>query len=459
MKRSIWMALLAGCATQCCNAPSHAQKDSPDDAAIEFTLNLEDGRLLVRDLVQRAAPRLVADHLEALQDMDWSIDVQSLAGRVQIDALERLTGGMLDIHVTDTGVCVRINAPDAGEVAQRSQRGMERWLTDVLQFDNTRDRTAFGLSFITATDARARAVDLPPPMRQRVAVLVHGLDDPGLMWADIVPALHEAGFTVARFDYPDDGPIAVSADLLASELAKAHAAGIARVDIVAHSMGGLVVRDVLTRQEHYAGDGSGRRSAGRLPAIDRLIMLGTPNHGAEIARMRGVIELREHLFSAIATGRRYRELSRQDGSGEAGADLLPRSAFLRQLNARPLPSHTRCTIVAARLASKEDRIAQGSASIGRRMAHAIGAEGWWRKVLVSALPAATQRVVRDVSDDLGDGCVSIKSATLEGVNDLVIVNASHIGLILNPGGRGDQPPGIPIVLERLNTPRESDERR
>ena len=88
-------------------------------------------------------------------------------------------------------------------------------------------------------------------------VLIHGLDDPGWMWRDTIQVLGERGVPVVRMDYPNDGPITDSATIFATELARMRELGAERVAIVAHSMGGLVTRDVLTRDDLYGGDGRG----------------------------------------------------------------------------------------------------------------------------------------------------------------------------------------------------------
>ena len=50
---------------------------------------------------------------------------------------------------------------------------------------------------------------------------------------------------------------------------------------------------------------------------------------------------------------------------------------------------------------------------------------------------------------LGDGLVSINSARLEGVTDMVMVEADHMGLIVNVLPSDRRPPAIAIVLDRL----------
>jgi pimeloyl-ACP methyl ester carboxylesterase len=99
------------------------------------------------------------------------------------------------------------------------------------------------------------------------------------------------------------GDIRDSAGLIARKVESIVAqTGIARVDIVGHSMGGLVGLDYL------------KRLGGR-HRVRRLVMLGTPTHGTWSALLG--------LVTAPL--------------GLASLQLLPGSPFLRELAERPLP--------------------------------------------------------------------------------------------------------------------------
>src|SRR5580765_8368598 len=108
--------------------------------------------------------------------------------------------------------------------------------------------------------------------------------------------------------YPLGGPINIgdirdSAGLIARKVESIVAqTGIARVDIVGHSMGGLVGLDYL------------KRLGGR-HRVRRLVMLGTPAQGTWSA-----------LFGLVTAP-----------LGLASLQLLPGSPFLRELAERPLP--------------------------------------------------------------------------------------------------------------------------
>src|SRR5687767_7396100 len=182
-------------------------------------------------------------------------------------------------------------------------------------------------------------------------------------------------------------------------------------------MGGLVARDVLTRPAYYAGHGEGNE---RYPAVDRLIMLGTPNQGSHLVRLRGVTEIGEHLFRAF-TGRTQPSTAIGDGSGEAGVDLLPGSDFLRRLNDRKLPAHTRMTIVAGKWASLSGEDASSVLEKAQRFAASKNAPQWLRDWASAENQELAASMLASAIDGLGDGCVTLESARLEDVHDVVVV--------------------------------------
>ena len=99
--------------------------------------------------------------------------------------------------------------------------------------------------------------------------------------------------------------------------------GIERIAIVAHSMGGLVSREMLTSPEmNYQA----AEKNGQVPEVVALIMVGTPNHGSQLARFRVFAEWRDHL-ARLTKGEGYWLGSILDGAGEAKIDLLPGSLF------------------------------------------------------------------------------------------------------------------------------------
>lgn len=283
----------------------------------------------------------------------------------------------------------------------------------------------------------------------RVVVLVHGLDEPGNVWDDLSPLIRGSGHAVVRFDYPDDQAIAPSADALVIALKDLHTRGVERVDLVCHSMGGLVARDVLTRKNAYAGNAE--KPAAGLPRAERLIMLGTPHGGAPLARLRYIGEAREHLVRWFESdGKDPRQLLGflKDGAGEAGTDLLPESAFLTDLNSRPLPTGIKITNIIGTVANGE----------AESMKELLLSE-WVAKVLPASEIDRLSGYLSAGASTLGDGIVSVNSARLKGVDDEVLVAATHRTIAKRPLGEkmireslgepAKEPSAAHLILDRL----------
>ena len=91
----------------------------------------------------------------------------------------------------------------------------------------------------------------------------------------LVNRLRHDGYTVEVLSYPDygTGDIHDQAIRLSQRVDQLRArTGASKVDLVAHSMGGLVSRDYI---KYLGGDRH----------VDSLVMLGTPNYGTAIANV------------------------------------------------------------------------------------------------------------------------------------------------------------------------------
>lgn len=260
-----------------------------------------------------------------------------------------------------------------------------------------------------------------------VAVLVHGLDSSDACWVDMVPLLERSGCQVGYFSYPNDQPLAESGRLLASEIRKARRRRPAlKLDLVAHSMGGLVARSFVEGSQYKGG-------------VRRLILIATPNQGSEFSRGSCCSEIWEHYNHWRNQPGWSWTWTLTDGLGEAGADLRPGSAFLNDLNARPRREGVQYSVV------------YGNRNCGWRYgANALDC-------LAGAMPGCDMgqcmsRSLSSVADrwrsreSAGDGLVSVKSAKLEGVDDQVGVSADHITLCCSEDG---EPPRAWPVLRRL----------
>ena len=255
-----------------------------------------------------------------------------------------------------------------------------------------------------------------------------------------------------------------AADDLGVALQHLQAMGYESIDLVGHSMGGLVSRELLTAERWYDGNADGAHDPA-LPPIEHLVMVGTPNHGSELARWRGFSDFTEKL-SRIVEGRNDAPQPRDEASiGQAGKDLLPNSDFLAMLNTRPHPKNIDITIIAGQWLEPDPSIGASLQTLAQGAAAIEGAPEWLKDLSQSGLGDSVDETMDDTASDLGDGAVTVTSTQLEGIEDHQLVNGNHWSILvrLNPFKDRDEqelPPAVPIILDRLTdgaTPDASEE--
>jgi len=266
-------------------------------------------------------------------------------------------------------------------------------------------------------------------------VLIHGLDDPGKVWMNLAPVLAGEAFDVWEMHYPNDQPVEESARFFFEKLKVFKKLGAERIMIVAHSMGGLVAREMLTNPALAYMQAVRTED---VPGVTGLIMVGTPNHGSEFARFRVFAEFRDQWVHAVkGKGHWLRWLL--DGAGEAKIDLLPGSRFLTSLNARPHPEGVNMSIIAGIAGPvDDDEIEDLIKSLHEKLpddAH----------TMLDKLEGA----LKSAAHGLGDGLVTISSTRLAGIRHRT-VNGTHRSIIRNISkGSVRVPPAVPIILEQI----------
>lgn len=125
-----------------------------------------------------------------------------------------------------------------------------------------------------------------PPMKGEAVVLVHGLVRSFSRMLMARQHLEKAGYeNVFVFDYAStEVDIPTAAESLHRAIQSLE--GIEKVHLVAHSMGGIVVRQYLAKHPE--------------PRIGRLVMLGTPNQGAELSDRFGNNPVFRFVFGPAA---------------------------------------------------------------------------------------------------------------------------------------------------------------
>lgn len=131
------------------------------------------------------------------------------------------------------------------------------------------------------------------PRSDRAVLLVHGLFRSKDCFRPMAEKLEAAGYEVATIGYPSTRRgISEHADQLVKVLERLE--GAREVSFVAHSLGGLVVREALGRESPWK----------RRVALGRLVFIGTPNRGSILAE-----RLKDWFPFRAAAGRAGQELS------------------------------------------------------------------------------------------------------------------------------------------------------
>lgn len=192
-------------------------------------------------------------------------------------------------------------------------------------------------------------------------MLLHGLGRTRFSLWPIARAATRRGYAVHNFGYPSrSAPIEQLAEDVGRRV-RTVAEADGPVDIVTHSMGGIVLRAAV--------------AADILPAelIRRVVMLAPPNHGSEVAD-----RLRDFVVYRLAIGPAGQQIGTDEHS-------VPR---------RLPPPPFEVGIIA-----------------GRRTANAV-----FGRILGAE----------------GDGKVTVASAQLDGMRDLVVVDRSHTFIMWAP---------------------------
>ncbi len=386
----------------------------------EARVALHEGRLNMGELSQALESRL---HLPTLDlGTDASIDLKGLGGSLFIKALNRSLGAGCDIEVEPDAIIVRFDPEKLPTTLPDARRAIRTFTATAAPDATGAQRRGYGLLLPQTVD----------PGRPLV-LLIHGLDCDRGVWGPMAKLLDDQGYQVGYFSYPNDEPISESAALLSRHMhALRQQFPNLRVDVIAHSMGGLVAR-MYVEGNTYAG------------GVDRLILLAPPNEGSPWAGYRLLLEAQEHYRLW-----RYNPQWRwtwmiTDGLGAAGDELKPHSTLLRDLDKLPRRAGVRYTIVAGDQSSITRLVADGVEAPAKWTPTA--ARQWWGiRQCRGALKQLAGAIREEKSD--GDGPVPVASTRLAGVSDVVIVPADHVALYCPVDGH---PPAAWKTIEaRLN---------
>ena len=287
----------------------------------------------------------------------------------------------------------------------------------------------------TADQAARWGLFIPRRLDERrpLVILLHGLNSERDALGSLGALLTDSGSQVGYFSYPDDQPIDQSVALLAREMAQLRKLLPAtRLDLVGHSMGGLIARAYVEEDQYVGG-------------VERLIMVGSPNQGSDWARFSLLLKTGEQIHEWKHDPQWRWTWIITSGLGEAGRDLEPHSLFLSRLEQLPRRAGVRYTIIAG-CSHPADRYCSEMASHVSRAVPAF-ARDWWP---VAQCRDAMNACAADHEKKIGDcdGPVTLTSASLPGVSDVVILPADHLTLIY--GCDGHPPAALNAIRQRLS---------
>ncbi len=276
------------------------------------------------------------------------------------------------------------------------------------------------------------------PSRPTVC-LVHGLNSSSSVFWHMIAPIEAAGYGVVVYDFPYNRGLDESAEAFRRDWAQARKAwgDRRRWAVVSHSMGGLLARSYVEDDRAYADD------------VATLILIAPVNGGSNLSKAQTLLQVLQGLKAVNGgpDGRGDAFARLGDGLGAAADDMTPGSAFLKALNARGrragVPYHT---IAGAggflAPAARRQIEAQLGLNTGRP-----ALLGGLARAAAGNLPAQLD----EITEGTGDGCVSLASTRLDGVDDHVTLPANHLELIRAPLLYPDPGPVacMPLVLRWL----------
>jgi pimeloyl-ACP methyl ester carboxylesterase len=383
----------------------------------EDRIPLREGKLRLHDLNHVFCQNL------GLPDcpMGGSVDLKGGGGEDFVFAVNACLWGGCSFTVEDGTAVLKMNWGNAPDKCDALGRLARVWAAEKAPA-------------ATAAQARNWGLLLPPTVdvSRPMVVLIHGLDADRSDCQPMGELLRQSGHQLAYFSYPGDQAIADSAALLARNLNSLRQKyPTMPIEIVAHSMGGLVARDYIEGPAYAGG-------------VDHLIMVATPNRGSKWAHLQLLLSIQENYHLRHDDPNWNWTWMVTNGIGQAGNDLLPGSDFLKRLNRRPRRADVKYTIVAG----SKSGVSRVEASSIQQISDWIPARArsWWGfRSCYNGLTRAAIHYRQETGD--GDGPVSCRSARLDGVKDFVVMPADHLSLYMPMDGR--PPAAWDVIRARL----------
>ena len=247
-----------------------------------------------------------------------------------------------------------------------------------------------------------------------LVVIVHGYGSSAEEFGALRGRLRDAGLATAVFSYPNDSAVVLSGREFAAALQEFERRyPDRRLALIAHSMGGLLSRMVI--------EDPGTTVVGN---IDKLIMVATPNHGSNLARVPVSFDIWQNwLDGEPDTVKNVFFESVLDGLNEARLDLQPESELLARLNGLPRnPDVSYSLLLGNRGPATREQLDE---------LRRVIIDSQETNPALRALGPKLEPLLEDLDelvDGLGDGAVAVERGRLDGVDDTIVLDFDH-GLI------------------------------
>jgi pimeloyl-ACP methyl ester carboxylesterase len=254
----------------------------------------------------------------------------------------------------------------------------------------------------------------------------------------IQQALRERHYSTALLHYASHEGISNAADLLAKELRLIRQKQPKRrVILVTHSMGGLVARACLENESNNPGN------------VTQLIMIAPPNHGSAVAGLSASELATTFAWPERIAATELKTIDEAVGGffGRAKQELRPDSEILGTLNAHPIASNIRYSVIAGTGGPIQGELIEMSLLVGGLL---FGDDPEAKASLQNIAQLAK---LDEWTRGRGDGVVSLQSARLNGVNDFISLPFAHNDFGSNTSGATALV--IAEILQRLATHTDS----
>jgi len=272
-----------------------------------------------------------------------------------------------------------------------------------------------------------------PDCEGPVVVFLHGLDSGKRVFKGVCAFLVDKGFDLYFFEYPNDDRVARNAARLSRALKGLPEERGRDVSLVTHSMGGVIAQYMLETPELD------------VPGVRRFIACAPPFQGSELAALRGFVEVGDQTMKVLLDPAHGFDFF-GDGMGRAGIDLQPESLLMEELRMKERNPRVAYSIVAGNKGVLPPEMLRTFKAQLEKETSEHGMTEALRRITLERIG-----VMLSYQSGEGDGAVTLESATLEGVDDRVVLPLHHLEF-LSGLRAGEDIGALREVLKRLPKP-------